>query len=219
MNASEVPVWLIRLRDDLTTISEQAAREHWGGPEPDARPFYNYRLEHVRQVERSARVLLHRVGGDPDIVLAAVWIHDRFQPQFTGPQHAVRAAEWGETNLAALGFPNGKIEQVRYAVAHHSDPPGAIPRDAKEAQILWDADKLTKLGTADIVAFLCSAPAFPSRRMTVESIAEYGVRSLEEAARLVDDFYFEFSRGWARNKLRAQQAFYQALAQETGHQK
>ena len=125
------PEWLTRLQEDAIQISTSAARQHWPGPTATSPPYFNYRLEHVRQVERDAIRLLAELGGDRDIVLASVWIHDRFQPQFTGPDHAVYAAEWAGENLNSYGFPSHKVEMVFYAVAHHSDPPGSIPAEAK----------------------------------------------------------------------------------------
>jgi HD superfamily phosphodiesterase len=95
-----------------------------------------------RQVARDATRLLAEMGGDEDTVLASVWIHDRFQPQYHGTDHAAKAAEWARQNLAALGFPGEKVD--------------------------------------------------------------------------VDQFYFDISRHWARERLNTQRAFYEALAHEIG---
>jgi HD superfamily phosphodiesterase len=75
----DTPEWLFHIRKDLEKITGPVAAEIW--PTPKGRPYFNYRLEHVRQVERDARWLLQQVGGDEEVVLAAVWLHDRFQPQ------------------------------------------------------------------------------------------------------------------------------------------
>ena len=213
---SSTASWLARLRQDLARLTAEAARVHWPGPAPGSPPYFNYRLEHVRQVERHAQRLLASCGGDQEIVLAAVWLHDRFQPQFEGPEHAVRGAAWAHENLAALGFPAQKVEAVVFAVAHHSDPPGALPREAKEARILWDADKLAKVGPTEVAAFLCSAPAFADKEITFGGIARQGLATLKEAEARLGGFYFEASRHWAREAFAAQRAFYEALAREVG---
>jgi HD superfamily phosphodiesterase len=70
----------------------------------------NYRLEHIRQVERHALRLFAQPGGDPEIWLAPVWIHDRCQPQFSSQDHAAQAAGWASENLASYGFPDEKQE-------------------------------------------------------------------------------------------------------------
>ena len=213
---AEIPDWLTRLRDEMVAISSIAAHKLWPGPTADSPPYFNYRLEHIRQVERCARYLLAQLGGDEDIVLASVWVHDRFQAQFTGSDHAAYAAEWAEENLSGFGFPADKIEKVCFAVAHHSDPPGSIPDEAKEARILWDADKLTKLGCSSIVAFLCSNPAFPAVEVTYTSVAEHGMELLKKADLLTDRFYFEVSRKRALEIFVAEKVFYDSLAREVG---
>lgn len=208
--------WLTRLREEMVAISSSAAREYWPGPTATSPPYFNYRLEHIRQVERNAMCLLTQLGGDSDVVLASVWIHDRFQTQFIDSNHAARAAEWARDKLTSFGFPADKVEKVCFAVFHHSDNPASIPPEAKEARILWDADKLTKLGCSSIVAFLCSNPAFPAVEVTYASVAQRGLELLKEAESLIGKFYFEVSRNWALDRFKVQKAFYDSLAQEVG---
>ena len=105
---------------------------------------------------------------------------------------------------------------VCFAVAHHSDPPGIIPAEAKEARILWDADKLTKLGSSSIVAFLCSNPAFPAVEVTYTSVAQRGQELLKEAESLIDKFYFDVSRNLALEIFQVEKVFYESLAREVG---
>jgi HD superfamily phosphodiesterase len=140
-----MPDWLTQLQTDLLMISKGAARIHWPGISPESDPYYNYRFEHVKQVERDVHRLKAVVGGDTEILLASVWIHDRFQPQYEGNQHALRAAEWVQKHLASLGFPENKVDEVEYVVANHSNEPNKIPERRLEARILWDADKLSKI--------------------------------------------------------------------------
>ena len=214
---TSAPEWLSSLRKGMELITEEAAREHWPGPGVDEAPYYNYRLEHVRQVERDALRLLREVGGDRDVVLAAVWIHDRFQPQFSGPEHAARGARWADQRLASTGFPQDKVEQVVYAVAHHSDEPRTLPPGEREARLVWDADVLGKMGAASVAVYLCSMPAFPQNVVTHVALAERGLRRLDEARLTIDLFYFQPSRLWAQERLRAKRCFYDALAREVGH--
>jgi len=211
--------WLPRLREDIRQLTNQAARQHWSGPDGNAVPYYNYRYEHFCQVEREALHLLGAEGGDAEIVLAAVWVHDRFQPQYAGPpDHATPAAEWAGENLASFGFPAAKVPAVCFAVANHSRPPGALWGQPPEVRIVWDADKLTKIGAYPVVVYLCGFPAFPGKVMTLESIVAHGFRHLEAVAPLVENFYFESSRQRARIKLKAEQTYYAALAEEIGYQ-
>ena len=210
------PNWLTRLRNDLITLSTNAAREFWHGPRREDPPYYNYRLEHVQQVERVAIRLLQVVGGDRDVVLASVWIHDRFQPQYAGNDHAVRASEWASEYLASYDFPPEKIAAVRFAVASHADPPNTLPVNAHDARLVWDADKLSKIGVINIVTFLCGAPAFPHKPLTFSTLIQHKLEFLGKDLALVERFYFEQSKEWARERFAAQKAFYAALAREAG---
>jgi predicted metal-dependent HD superfamily phosphohydrolase len=211
------PHWLSSLRDDMESISQEAAREHWPGPTVDSPPYYNYRLEHVRQVERDALRLLSVVGGDRDVVLAAVWIHDRFQPQYTGPDHAALGAEWARQHLEGMGFPQQKVERVSRAVGLHSSAPDAIPPEEWEARLLWDADNLGKLGALSVVTFLCAMAAFPHEVITHAGLVRSGCSRLDETRLMVDSFYFQPSRVWAEERLRAKRHFVEALAREVAY--
>ena len=206
--------WLDRLRSDLSVITSQAAKKHWPGLALEDEAYYNYRFEHVRQVERDARRLITAVGGDEEIVLAAVWIHDRCQPQFEGKNHAALAAEWVRNNLISIGFPPDKVAAVEYAVANHSNRPCSLPVEAREARILWDADKLSRFGALSIVVLLCAIPAFPQTQVSYQWVNQKLALDLISAKELINQFYFEESHRWGLARLEAQKNFIQALKEE-----
>jgi hypothetical protein len=156
------------------------------------------------------------VGGDEEVILASVWIHDRFQPQYKDNNHPVEAEQWAREHLAALGFPEDKVEAVCYCVANHSNPPGVIPEDAQDARILWDADKLSKVGAVSIAAFICGIPAFPKKIMGFREIAQFGKDNTKKFTDFPDSFYFDISRIWAKERLEAQRDYYDDLASEVG---
>ncbi len=200
------PDWLIHIRKELEKITGKVALEIW--PTPDGRCYFNYRLEHVRQVERDARWLLQSVGGDEDVVLAAVWLHDRYQPQLAKPDHhAVLAADWVRDHLGETGFPVEKIEAVAYAVERHSAQVQSLPETAHEARILWDADKLTKLGPLAFVNMVAVMPAFPEHAMNYGEIVRMAKDELARRKELVDLFYFPISRERASQRIAAQELF------------
>jgi hypothetical protein len=210
--------WLTQLKTDLKEISTPLARKYWPGPTPEDEPYYNYRLEHVQQVERECRRLMATVGGDEDVVLASVWIHDRYKPQFTGHKlHAVQAAAWASQHLAELGFPISKISAVEHAVTNHSNPPRTIRPEALEARILWDADKLSKLGALYIVCLLCDGPGFPETKITYKWIQQELHTWLVKAEEQVTQFYFPISLELGQERWRALKAFSEAMDNEVGN--
>ena len=207
------PEWLIHIRKKLEKITGQVAVEIW--PTPDGRSYFNYRLEHVRQVERDARWLLQAVGGDDDVVLASVWLHDRYQPQLAKPDHhAVLAADWVRDHLGETGFPVEKIEAVAFAVEKHSSAVKSLPEDAHEARVLWDADKLTKLGPLAIVNMIAVMPAFPEHAMNYGEIVRMAKDELARRKELVDLFYFPVSRERAAQRFAAQELFVHQLCKD-----
>ena len=222
------PAWLASLRRELAITTDKAAQTLWPSPERDRPAFFNYRLEHVRQVERDALSLLEAVGGDRDIVLASVWIHDWFQPLFFSPDHGLRAAAWAAEHLAERGFPPDKVQAVCFAVAAHSSESSFIPPEAHEARLLWDADKLAHLGAYEIltrllnnlaldrVRSLCNDPAFPERTFTIRDLAQAKVRRIGQEGTPVNRFYFEPSRAWAAERLQVQKMFCESLCKQVG---
>jgi HD superfamily phosphodiesterase len=208
--------WLTQLKADELNITLPLAHKFWPGQSPQNEPYYNYRYQHVEQVERDARRLMAIHGGDEDIVLASVWIHDRYQPQFEGEKHAVRASERANENLGKTGFPAGKIPAVVYAVANHSNPAQTIPEKYKEARILWDADKLTKIGAIMVAYSLCSRGAYPQTKVDFAWVRNETRNWLERTANLPEAFYFSLSREIGRKRWNSLNNFCDALAEETG---
>ncbi len=208
------PAWLTRLQNDMALLTNEDAQKHWGRAERNGAPYYNARLEHIQQVERDALRLAQEISVDQDILLAAIWIHDRYRPQYEGDQHAEKSANWAREHLAELGFPAEKVEAVAIAILHHADPPGTIPEGAVAARLLWDADKLAKIGPLNIVSYLCSHPAFPEQRMTYSSLALLGLEKLERFRRLAESLYSTQARTLARERYEHQKIFYESLARD-----
>lgn len=215
LNLQNPPAWLVHLREDMESITTRAALDIWQGPTPDNPPYYNYRLEHVRQVERDALRLLAAEGGDAEIVLAGVWLHDRYQPQYHGGlEHGPNAAVWAAEHLAELGFPEEKIPAVVYAVEHHSKPAGFFLPEQHEACLLWDADKLSKVGAISIMVFFAGMPAFPQWTNTPASICEHGLKRMEDKRQLAEQFYTATARKLAAGRYKNYESFYTGLYEE-----
>jgi uncharacterized protein len=212
----------LELKGYIIRSTTEAARQYWPSPNSFGPPFFNFRLEHIRQVERDALHLLSKERGDEDILLAAVWIHDRFQPQFFGAQHAQKAAHWTRNNLAYLGFPEHKVEAVARAVELHTRQTMDIRREEREAQLLWDADRLARLGPMNLISylmchlcddFLVDLVQNPEFRSGSISIKDFAPLLLEKRNPLFqsDWFYFDESRILARKRIAVTREFLDAL--------
>ena len=107
---------------------------------------FNHRWEHVRAVVRLSLWLAQEMGADPEIAEAAAWLHDICKG---GASHGTAGAKEAKKVLDGTDFPPDKIPAVVDAIARHVGlyrAPESPPLEPLETAILWDADKLSKLG-------------------------------------------------------------------------
>ena len=105
---------------------------------------FNYRWEHVTSVVRLATRLARLTGADTDVVEAAAWLHDIRKE--TKDLHAAEGAEYARRFLPKTDFPPEKVERVAHAIEVHMGLWREEPLTNLEAMVLWDADKLAKIG-------------------------------------------------------------------------
>lgn len=113
------------------------------------KPLFNYRWEHVTAVVSLALKLAELTGADRDIVEAAAWLHD--VRKGAGGDHPKEGAKYARKLLPNTDFPADKIEAVTQAIEDHmglwrGKPFPSGPLENLESAVLWDADKLAKIG-------------------------------------------------------------------------
>lgn len=125
---------------------------------------FDYRYEHTRTVAAIAVCLANELGVDPHLASIAAWLHDLakcWDPGLDEATNRRRAADHGAVGaeeaalfLAGLGCPEEATRRICQAVANHvgylKDYTLEDPLDA----LLWDADKLSKIGVAGSLHFL-----------------------------------------------------------------
>lgn len=157
---------------------EVRLRQHLAEDEP--LPF-NYRWEHVQRVVQMASWLADETGADHDTVEAAAWLHDICKSE---PNHGAAGAAEAQWILLQTDFPREKVPGVVDAITRHV---GLRRRDGEphmtpvESAVLWDADKLTKLGVG-VLAYNLSTGQFDGlslaerraelRKFTVEVLSK-----------------------------------------------
>lgn len=147
--------WQAVCRQRAEEQATKEARTAWKISDDRLIPF-NHRWEHVQEVVKLALWLGNQLYADQEIVEASAWLHDIAKGQ---PKHAQVGAVEAERILAKTDFPTAKISAVSTVIRQHEGlmrPAGAAPLEPLEAAILWDADKLSKLGV-QALAFLLSA--------------------------------------------------------------
>ncbi len=129
------PEWRAAVRQAM----RRAAEAEMGPP-----GGFNYRWEHVEAVVALALKLAELTGADREIVEAAAWLHDVAKKD--GQTHAQSGARYAADLLPQTDFPAEKIPAVVRAIAEHQGLWRDEPLTDLESMVLWDADKLSKLG-------------------------------------------------------------------------
>jgi hypothetical protein len=220
--------WFAALKEYIYETTTAAAADYWPPRNDSQIPYYNYRLEHILQVERDALQITSVEHGNSDVILAAVWAHDRFQPQFEGDNHAQRAAEWAKDYLKFIRFPDSKIREVCQAVQLHSHKAMDIPEELHEARILWDADHVARSGPVDIINYMLCHSAegflndlpnndwFPTGAITVRDFVPLLMERRPQMYH-ADWFYFDETRRMARERITASRVFLDCLEGQVQH--
>ncbi|MET0846141.1 MAG: HD domain-containing protein [Pseudomonas sp.] len=105
-------------------------------------------LSHLQRVWHNVRTLQAEEGGDLEVLLAAVLLHDCVAVEKNSPlrsQTSRLAAEKASAVLANMNWPGTKISAVAHAIEAHSFSANITPTSL-EAKIMQDADRLDSLG-------------------------------------------------------------------------
>jgi uncharacterized protein len=134
-------LWYQKSRSAMHQATLIESEERYG----TAEPLFNYRWEHVVAVVNLSRQLVPLTGADAEIVEAAAWLHD-IAKQTAGQKHPKVGAMYARHFLPETDFPAEKVEAVAYAIEQHMGLWRDEPLPNLEAAVLWDADKLAKIG-------------------------------------------------------------------------
>ncbi len=186
------------------TIAE--AERRFGTDEP----IFNYRWEHVVAVHTLAIRLARQTGADEEIVEAAVWLHDVAKD--TGDDHPQEGAAFARDFLAGTDFPPEKIEAVAQAIEEHMGLWRDEPLDSPESQVLWDADKLTKLGLTAAFHWVGLRMA-KGQPLTMRSLIEMR-QDAEWQEKTVDSMHSEAARQAAAERMAAFDQLWEELEAE-----
>ena len=135
--------------------------------------FFEYRWEHVQEVVKLATWLAAQIDAadradkqavDREVLEAAASLHDIAELR---PNHAQAGAVEAAQILRQTDFPPAKVAQMPNVIRQHEGmfrPQGDDPLEPIEAAILWDADKLSKLGI-QALAYGLSAPYYQGKTL------------------------------------------------------
>ena len=132
--------WREAARQVMYEATLREAEQRYGS----RHPVYNYRWEHVNAVYTLAMRLARLTGADLEVIEAAAWLHDVAKE--AGRDHPRLGAVFAREFLPKTDFPPEKIERVARTIEDHMGLWREEPLASLESQVLWDADKLAKLG-------------------------------------------------------------------------
>lgn len=131
----------------MKKATEKEAKQRFGTTDP----LFNYRWEHVTAVVTLALKLADLTGADVEVVEAAAWLHDICKE--AGPKHPQEGAKFAHELLPKTDFPKKKIGHVAKTIRSHMGLWRRKPLKDLESQVLWDADKLAKIGLTSLFHF------------------------------------------------------------------
>jgi len=152
----------------MRLATEKEAKSRYGTKSPS----FNYRWEHVTAVVTLAQKLADLTGADEDIVEAAAWLHDVRKDE--GNDHPAAGADFARDFLPKTDFPPQKIKHVARAISEHMGLWLDTPLKKLESQVLWDADKLAKIGLTAALHWTCNDIARAKSSYTTQDLIDRG---------------------------------------------
>ena len=182
INGMDGPTLLMTMKDGLEEKLKQlidsrtsaTSREEWLKAQQESEvPLFNYRYSHVSQVVTVAKQLAMATGADMDIVTTAAWLHDFAKPGMGDvPGHGEASAKDAREILLKEGIDPDNVERICDAIRKHVGLTLESPLEPLEAQVLWEADKLVKLGVtvfAHMIVYMQQArPGFSLKDLSDE---------------------------------------------------
>ena len=103
-----------------------------------------HQLFHAEQTVKLAIALAKKEKADINKCVVAAWLHDIEKNKETDKtDHGTEGAKTSEIFLKEIKIPDKNIKDICYAIHEHNKEGR---KETKEAQILWDADKLQAIG-------------------------------------------------------------------------
>ncbi|MEM9773997.1 MAG: HD domain-containing protein [Chloroflexota bacterium] len=200
--------WKAACRYEMRKAALKEAKAKTGNKDP----AFIYRLEHVKAVVKQARKLARLTGADEDIVVAAAWLHDvkKFEDS---ARHAELGAEFAKKFLKETDFPKKKINAVSDAIRVHAGLWRDEPLEHLEAQVLWDADKLTKVGLTAIFHWIPGNVARMDKSFTTEDFVKGGHEN-DWQDKTVASFHTEHARRAGKARLKSFRKLWHKLEAE-----
>jgi len=206
-----------QIKKMVVDTTSDAAIEEWKEASMSQQvPLYNYRGDHVEQVVKLAEHLGSKTDADMDIVVLAAWFHDFAKPGLGGIEirdHGVASAELAREWLIKNGYDKTIVEKICDVIRKHVGLTLEKPLEPIEAQILWEADKIHKLGLVGLLQYVLNG----IRLHPGKSLSDFHIELVEFlplAARIADSVVTERGKELAIERLKTLQELARILETE-----
>ena len=156
-------------------------------------------------------------GVDMDALIMAAYLHDISTGVYGKQDHNRRSAEMAAAFLGEWGVPPETIACASQAILVHSFAAPASERDLVpiEAQILYDADKIGRLGGLAVVTSLIELGAkYPERTFTDEALSLVLHHVEERYVELFQSLYTDAAKELCREKFGRTLAFLDGVLEQ-----
>jgi uncharacterized protein len=198
--------WRKAARLAMRDATEREAKRRHGPYEPS----FNYRWEHVMAVVTLAVKLANLTGADEEVVEAAAWLHDVCKEKKA--EHPQEGAKFARSFLPKTDFPKKKIGFVAQTIEDHMGLWRDEPLTNLESMVLWDADKLAKIGLTAAFHWTGWALAGSEPRDMYDLISR--ARSADWQRKTVASMHTEPARRAAKARLKAYEKLWDRLESE-----
>lgn len=193
------------LRKIVEVSTRKVATEEWRtSSEKQLVPLYNYRLDHIDEVVDLAKHIASGTDANMDVIVLAALLHDLAKPGIGGipvQHHGIASAKLAEDILPEEGVDPEMIAQVSDVIRKHVGLTLKKPLEPIEAQILWEADKLLKLGMIGFLQYVLNGVRILPGR-SLEKIADDLREFLNLASNIADSVVTERGRAIAQERLK-----------------
>lgn len=198
--------WRKAVQQAMEKTAQEEAIRRFGTAEPG----FNYRWEHVQAVVKLAIRLAELTGADKQVVEAAAWLHDVAKDK--GAKHPEEGAKVARKLLPKTDFPAEKVERVAQAIVQHMGLWRDKPLTNLEAMVLWDADKLSKIGLT--AAFHWTGMYLMDGKLRTTKDLVHRGRMADWQTRTVASMHTEPAKRAAAKRLKRYQKLWNSLEKE-----
>ena len=203
------------LRNLVNEATEKYAREEWIKTQQESNlPLFDYRFDHVQEVVRIAKILAKDTEANLEVIIAASWLHDISKLGVGNvPDHGNASADIARKILVEQGVDLDIINDVCEVIIKHVGLTLEKPLSPLEAQIVWEADKIVKLGASGLIHFIINGIKYKPGLSCIQ-IAKEIRKFLKLAEEIAASMNTEASKKMALMRLENLRMICKALGEE-----